>query len=205
MRFSLKAFVVRVLAAAAAVAASASAGAEDASDFKEWVRTKCLKANVVGEALYEKTDGSSEPYAKFDWQQAACHFKVDSSGNQQTGVVDYYFALRRSEFVKTASSARRAPIAVPLSVHAYRLYYRRLNGQWGVVAYRPVANSLTTALSQHLNPSEGQLFKNSDFAVRKGMGEVAVAAMAPMLGIEANTNCAAAGVICSPSRTSAGG
>lgn len=190
----------RTFALAASVVACGAATAEDARDFKEWAVEQCVKANKVGEVVFEKADGSDAPYAKFDWQQAACSADLESPRGQPTGVVTYYFALRRSGFFKTAAAARQAPISVGLSVHAYKLYYRRLDGKWGVVAYRPVANTLTTALLEYMAPSEGQVFYQSDFASRKGIWEVAVAAMAPVLGVSPNVECTARDVVCAPSR-----
>lgn len=187
------------------VAAShGTAKAEDPSDFKSWAVERCVKANKPGDVIFEKLDGSEAPYAKFDWQQAACSADFEASGGQPTGVITYYIALRRSEFMKTAQAARQSPISVSLSVHVYKLYFRRLDGRWSVVAYRPVANTLTTALMEYMAPSNGQVFYKDDFASRRGIWEVPVAAMAPILDVAANKGCVARDVICAPSPTKAG-
>jgi hypothetical protein len=203
MKFVRRASVAKLLGLVVA-ASHGTVKAEDTSDFKNWALEQCVKANKPGEAIFEKAGDSNAPYAKFDWQQAACSSDVDTSGSQPTGVITYYMALRRSEFVKTAQAARLSPISVSLSVHVYKLYFRRLDGRWGVVAYRPLANTLTTALSEYLAPTDGQVFYKNDFAGRKGIWEVPVAAMAPMLGVAANTACAARDVICAPSLTKVG-
>jgi hypothetical protein len=204
MRFVRRASAAKLLALAVA-ASHGTVKAEDPAEFKNWAVEQCVKANKPGEVIFEKTDGSEAPYAKFDWQQAACSSDVETSGGQPTGVVTYYMALRRSEFMKTPAAARQAPISVSLSVHVYKLYFRRLEGRWGVVAYRPVANTLTTALSEYMASTDGQVFYKNDFASRKGIWEVPVAAMAPMLGVAANTACAARDVVCAPASAKAGG
>lgn len=164
--------------------------AEPAPEFKDWAQAACVKAAKLGEVVYERRDGSSERFAKFDWQQVECIKKVDTSGKAPTGVVDYIFALRRTDFVATAEAAQRQPASTGLGTAGYRLYYRAIEGRWQPVAYRPLGSSYTVIQTADSRSEPLRMF--NDAAAARSLGAVPTRAMAPLLNIAANTACSPA-------------
>ena len=92
---------------AIAFVALAFSQAAHAVEFENWALDACVCGKQIGEVIYQKPDASTERFAKFDWQQLSCTWKVDRSGRAPTGVLVYAFALRRSDFASSPESARR--------------------------------------------------------------------------------------------------
>jgi hypothetical protein len=190
----------RTFISLAALAASfASAAQPAASEFERWSIAACTDARELGDVVYEKSGAETQRFARFDWQQLGCWARLDNSGKEPLGVVEYYYALRRSDYTDSPQGAQRLPFTTGLGAEAYRLYFKRLDGRWSLVAYQPTGNNLSTILSQ--NRTSGPVLVDADFRDRKGTWEVAVKAMESLTQVPANTKCGHSGdgkVICAP-------
>jgi len=169
------------------------------TEFERWAISSCVDAKDVGEVVYEKAGSQLDRFAKFDWQQLGCWGKLDASGKEPVGVVEYYYALRRSEYTNSAQAAQKLAITAGMGAEAYRLYFKHLDGKWTLVAYQSMGNNLSALLSSQRPPSP--ILYGADFRVRKGIWEVAVKAMERMTQAAANTKCSQGEdgkVVCAP-------
>lgn len=168
-------------------------------EFQRWAVNACVDAKSLGEVIFEKAGAQPDRFAKFDWQQLGCWGKTDAAGGEPVGILNYYIALRRSQYTQSAQAAEKLPIAEGLGGEGYRLYFKRLEGKWSLVAYQSIGTNFQSMLGQ-TSPSQPVL-SGPDFRARKGIWEVAIRAMEKVSQVPANTKCnqgEESKVICAP-------
>jgi len=173
--------------------------ATHAKDSETWALDACVRGKQIAEAVYQKSGTSPDRYAKFDWQQLGCTWKVDRSAQTPLGVLTYTYALRRSDFSSSADAARKASAAIGLGASSYRLYFRSTEDKWEVVGYQSLGDSLSSVRDE--GKQVGPVLTASDFKGRRAIDEIAIAAMGPVLGVRPNTVCAESEktvVVCAP-------